>query len=211
MDTLKGRRLSFEEAISHMKNEKRAKFDETVEVCINLESKTKDVVSRGSVEAPSGLGRKVIIAVFCDGVPEGADYYGGEELIQKFLDGSIKKCDVCISTRKYIPMVSSKIGKLLGRRRIMPDARFGTVTEDNKEDISKVINSFKHGRMNFRANKNVIHGIIGKMSFDTKSLEENFETLIREIKATLPEKTSISRVYVAPTMGKSLEVKLGGA
>jgi large subunit ribosomal protein L1 len=155
--------------------------------------------------------RGLIFAVFCDEKIEGVDYCGGEEIIQKFLSGDIKKCHVCICTKKYFPLVSSKIGKILGRRRIMPDARFGTVTEDNREAIEKAITSFKRGRMNFRANKNVVHSIIGKLSFDSKDLIENFNTLVREVRSMLPEKTSLGKIYVAPTMGSSVEVLKGGS
>jgi len=205
------RRAPVEEAIALLKSGKKAKFDETLEVSINLEAGRKEVTLRGSVEAPAGLGdRGLIFAVFCDEKIEDVNYCGGEDLINKFLSGEIKKCDVCICTKKYFPLVSSKIGKILGRRRIMPDARFGTVTEDNREALDKSINSFKKGRMNFRVNKNVVHTIIGKMSFETKDLVENFQTLIKEIKSVLPEKTSLGKIYLSPTMGGSVEVVTGG-
>jgi len=205
--TDKPSKVSFEEALNYIKTvEKRCKFDETVEISINLESKVKDLSVRGSVEAPKGLGRAVKIAVFSDNAPEGVTYSGGEDLVQQFLNGSIKDCDVCISTRKYIPLVSSKIGKLLGRRRIMPDARFGTVTDE----VDAVIASFKKGRMNFRSNKNVIHAILGKISFSNQDLRENFEVLLKEIMSALPEKASIKKMFIGATMGKSIEIKFGG-
>ena len=203
-------KVNLEEAISSIQSGKKAKFDETLEVCVNLDGGKKEIAVRGSIEAPAGLGdRKLIFAVFCDEKLDNVDYFGGEDLIQKFLSGEIKKCDVCICTRKYVPLVSSKIAKILGRRKIMPDARFGTVVDDSLGEINRVVESFKRGRMNFRSNKNVVHGIFGKVSFGVSELVQNFNTLMREIKALLPEKSSISSVYIAPTMGKSLEVKVG--
>lgn len=199
------------EAISKIKEGKRAKFDETLEVAVNLESKVKDLSVRGSVEAPNGLGRKVIICAFTNVKPADPDViYGVEDLVQKFLDGEIKKCDVCVASKEAIPLVASKIGKILGRKRIMPDARFGTVAED----LNPIISSFKRGRMNFRSEKAgvgkaILHSAFGKVSFEAEALAENFKTLLKEIKAALPEKTSISRVYISPTMGESYEIKGG--
>jgi large subunit ribosomal protein L1 len=167
---------------------------------------------RGSVEAPNGLGIRPIICAFTNTKPSDPDViYGVEDLVQRFLDGSIKKCDVCLATREAIPLVASKIGKILGRKRIMPDARFGTVTDD----LDPVIASFKKGRMNFRSEKAgvgraIIHVPFGKVSFDTDALVENFRVLVKEIKSALPEKTNISSIFISPTMGGSVALKDGG-
>ena len=200
---------SFQDSLKLLLEGKRAKFDETVEIAINLDTKLPDVAIRGFVEAPNGLGRNISIAVFCDSKLDDVAYAGGDDLIEKFAKGEIKKCKVCIATKKYVPLISAKIGKILGRKRIMPDARFGTVVEDDSALI-KVVESFKKGRMNFRANKNVIHCILGKVSFDPQALEENFVTLIREISNLLPAKTRLGRSYLSSTMsGESFEVKVG--
>ena len=200
---------SFADAIAALKEGKRAKFDETVEIAINLDAKT-DLTVRGSLEAPNALGRDVKIAVFSDLKLDNVTYSGGEDLIARFLSGEIKKCDTCISSRKYMPMVSTKIGKILGKKRIIPDARFGTVTEDDENSIKRAVDSFKKGRMNFRANKNVIHAVIGKISLSDDKLEENFLCLVKEVKSLLPPKARIKEIMLSSTMFKgSLEVKAG--
>jgi large subunit ribosomal protein L1 len=202
--------MVFVDALRLLKEGKRAKFDETVEVAMNMDSKSNEVAIRGSIEAPHKIGRPVKIALFADIKPEGVEYAGGEDLIDRFLKGDIKKCDVCIASRKYMPMISSKIGKILGRKRIMPDARFGTVTEDNEQEIMRAINSFLNGRMNFRANKNVIHTVLGKISAQEHEIEENFQVLVREVKALLPPKTRIDTVHLSSTMSRgSISIKVG--
>lgn len=164
---------------------------------------------RGSVEAPSGLGRKVIVCAFTKLKPnDGEVIYGLEDLIEKFQNGQIKKCDVCVATREAVPMVVSKIGKILGRKRIMPDARFGTVADD----INPIIESYRKGRMNFRSDKAkqgraIVHSSVGKVSFSVDSIVENFKALMSEIRNSLPEKTSIARVYITSTMGEAVEIK----
>ena len=201
--------FSFKDALAMLLEEKRAKFNETVEIAINLDTKLTDVPVRGFVDAPNGLGRDIPIAVFCDSKIDGVAYCGGEELIEKFAKGEIKKCKVCIATKKYVPLISAKIGKILGRKRIMPDARFGTVVED-EPGILRTVECFRKGRMNFRANKNVIHCILGKVDFKADALEENFTTLIKEISGVLPPKTRIGSSYISSTMSKkSFEVKVG--
>ena len=202
--------MPIRDALARLREGKRAKFDETLEIAVNLETKLPDVPVRGSIEAPNGLNIKRKIVLFSDFKPDGVDYAGGEELIEKFLTKEIKDCDVCIASRKYMPVISTKLGKILGKKRIMPDARFGTVTDDSEQEVLKAVNSFKKGRMNFRANKKVIHAVIGKISMSDEHLEENFTTLIREIKSILPPKVQIGSSYLSATMSQgSLELKVG--
>ena len=177
------------------------KFDETLQISLNLLHKTSSSV-RGSVRAPHSLKRSISIAAFTSGQVD-ADYVGADSLIDLFLSGKVK-CDICVCDKSTLPMVAKKIGKILGRKRMMPDSRFGTVSDD----LPSLIQDLRHGIMFFRSDKssksNVVHSIIGKVSMDDKDLIGNLQALASKIVSSLPEKSQIKEAYLSKTMGKAV-------
>lgn len=199
--------LSFDDALIDVRS-KKCKFVESIDVVINLSpgGKTdKDGIAvRGSVKAPFPLKKKLVIAVFCDDNISNADYSGGEELIMRIKNQPkiAKKIDVCVAHPKYLPKVSSQLGKILGKKRIMPDLRFGTVSEN----VQSVVDNHRFGVINFRANKNIIHTSIGNISLTNEELKENFNTLLSAVKAIIPNAVFAS-THICSTMGKSRRVR----
>lgn len=200
--------VSFQEAISILKSQRMMKFNETVEVSINISAKSA-VSIRGFVKAPNALNRNIKIAAFTNSSVE-ADYFGVDDLIDKFSNGEIKKCDMCVSDKATLPSVVRKIGKILGRKRIMPDAKFGTVSDD----VSSIVNDLRHGVMFYRSDKagkfNVVHSIIGKINMSDSELQENMNALISSIQSSMPEKSHIKSIYISKTMGDSVQVDMKG-
>lgn len=200
--------VSFQEAMNILRSQRMMKFNETVEVSFNISAKTS-VSVRGFVKAPKSLNREIKIAAFTNTSVD-ADYYGVEDLIEKFNSGEIKKCDVCLSDRNTLPIVARKIGKILGRKRIMPDAKIGTVTDD----MNAVVSDLRHGVMFFRSDKagknNVIHSIIGKLAMNDSDLAENIKALYNSVQSSMPEKSSIKSIYISKTMGDSVQIDMKG-
>ena len=189
-----------------------AKFDETVDVamCLGVNPKYSDQMVRGAVTLPHGLGKVVRIAAFCKGDKEaeakaaGADFAGGDELIEK-IKGGWMDFDKAVATPDMMASVG-KIGKLLGPRGLMPNAKTGTVTFD----IASAIGELKAGRVEFRVDKaGVLHAPLGKRSFGAEKLLENFKVIIDTVMRLKPSSakgTYLKTMAVATTMGPGIKV-----
>jgi large subunit ribosomal protein L1 len=192
-----------------------AKFDESIDVAVRLgvDPKQSDQQVRGSVSLPHGLGKAVRVLVFAKGPKEaeakaaGADYVGGEELVQKILGGWLE-FDKAIATPDMIPLVS-KAAKVLGPRGLMPNAKLGTVTTN----VAEAVSAEKKGKLDFRIEKGgIIHAMIGKKSMGFEKLQDNFWTLIAAISRAKPQTskgTYIRGVTVSSTMGLGFTADVG--
>jgi len=189
-----------------------AKFDETVDVamCLGVNPKYSDQMVRGAVTLPHGLGKVVRIAAFCKGDKEaeakaaGADYAGADELIEK-IKGGWMDFDKAVATPDMMASVG-KIGKILGPRGLMPNAKTGTVTFD----IASAIGELKAGRVEFRVDKaGVLHAALGKRSFGAEKLLDNFKVVIDTVMRLKPSSakgTYLRTMAVATTMGPGIKV-----
>lgn len=200
------------EALDTLKSTTRAKFDETVDLAVNLgvNPRHADQVVRGTVSLPHGTGKEVKVLVFAKGekVTEaeeaGADYVGGDDFVQK-IQGGWTDIDVIIATPDMMSVVG-KLGRILGPRGLMPNPKSGTVTMD----IAKAIKEVKAGKIEFRVDKNgIIHAGIGKMSFEKSQLFENVKAVmdaLLKLKPTTVKGTYLKKVTLSSTMGPGLKV-----
>ncbi|TWG53684.1 MULTISPECIES: 50S ribosomal protein L1 [unclassified Aminobacter] len=202
------------EAIQLLKDRASAKFDETVEVAMNLgvDPRHADQMVRGVVNLPNGTGRNVRVAVFARGdkaeeaKAAGADIVGAEDLVEIVQKGEIN-FDRCIATPDMMPLVG-RLGKVLGPRGMMPNPKVGTVTPD----VAGAVKASKGGAVEFRVEKaGIVHAGVGKVSFDTKALEENvraFADAVIKAKPTGAKGNYVKRVALSSTMGPGLKVDL---
>ena len=191
----------------------KAKFDETVEVHIRLgvDSRHADQQVRGAVVLPNGTGKDVRVCVFAkneaaDAAKEaGAEYVGAEDLVQKITGENWMDFDVVIATPDMMGVVG-RLGKVLGPRGLMPTPKAGTVTPD----VAKAIAEAKAGKIEYRLDKtNIIHCPIGKVSFGTEKLAENFNTLLEAVAKAKPSAAKgqyFRSCSVASTMGPGIKV-----
>jgi len=180
---------SIEEAIKTVKDLKSAKFDETVEVALNLnlDPRHADQMLRSSVVLPHGTGKKVTVAVFAKGdnidkaKEAGADLIGDDELLEKIKDGQID-FDIVIATPDMMGVLG-RVARILGPKGLMPNPKTGTVTPN----VAEAVKNAKGGQVNFRTDKKGnIHAGIGKVSFDENQLKENLETFLTKINRLKP-------------------------
>ena len=202
------------EAIALLKDRATAKFDETIEVAMNLgvDPRHADQMVRGVVNLPNGTGRTVRVAVFARGEKAdeakaaGADIVGAEELVEIVQKGEIN-FDRCIATPDMMPLVG-RLGKVLGPRGMMPNPKVGTVTPD----VAAAVKASKGGAVEFRVEKaGIIHAGVGKVSFDAKALEENvkaFADAVIKAKPTGAKGVYVKKVAVSSTMGPGLRLDL---
>jgi len=210
----KNTKYSINDALSLVKDCASAKFDETVEVSINLgiDSKKSDQNVRGSVVLPNGTGKSVRIAVFTQGdnakkaTDAGADSVGMEDLMKTMQDGDLNY-DVVIASPDAMGVVG-RLGQVLGPRGLMPNPKVGTVTPD----VETAVKNAKSGQVQYRNDKaGIIHAGIGKASFDVKALEENIKALIEALKKARPSSakgTFLKKMSVSSTMGPGLGVDI---
>jgi len=210
----KNTKYSINDALSLVKDCASAKFDETVEVSINLgiDSKKSDQNVRGSVVLPNGTGKSVRIAVFTQGdnakkaTDAGADSVGMEDLMKTMQDGDLNY-DVVIASPDAMGVVG-RLGQVLGPRGLMPNPKVGTVTPD----VETAVKNAKSGQVQYRNDKaGIIHAGIGKASFDVKALEENIKALIEALKKAKPgsaKGTFLKKMSVSSTMGPGLGVDI---
>jgi large subunit ribosomal protein L1 len=203
---------SVEEALSLIKDTATAKFDETVEVAINLgvDPRKSDQVVRGSSVLPSGTGKSVKVAVFCQGdaveqaKSAGADYVGFEDLLEQ-VKGGLLDFSVVIATPDAMPTVS-KLGKILGPRGLMPNPKTGTVTKD----VKLAVENAKGGQVRYRTDKNgIIHCPIGKASFDVGALRQNLDALLHDLNKAKPSSSKgvfMKKISLSSTMGPGITV-----
>jgi large subunit ribosomal protein L1 len=201
-----------DEAVKLVKSKASAKFDETVELAINLgvDPKHADQMVRGVVNLPNGTGRTLRVAVFARGAKAdearaaGADVVGAEDLVQSVQGGTID-FDRCIATPDMMPLVG-RLGKVLGPRGMMPNPKVGTVTTD----VAAAVKASKGGAVEFRVEKaGIVHAGVGKVSFDVKALEENvraFTDAVTKAKPAGAKGNYVKKVSVTSTMGPGLKV-----
>jgi large subunit ribosomal protein L1 len=207
-----GAKHSILDAINLVKDCATAKFDETIDVSVNLgiDTKKSDQTIRGAVVLPNGTGKVVRVAVFTQGDnvkkanDAGADIVGMEDLMKSMQNGDLNY-DVIIASPDAMGVVG-RLGQVLGPRGLMPNPKVGTVTQD----VATAVSNAKAGQVRFRADKaGIVHAGIGKASFDSKSLEENFAALLEALKKAKPASTKgvyFKKISVSSTMGPGLVV-----
>ena len=190
-----------------------AKFDETVELAVKLgvDPKHADQQVRGAVVLPHGTGRTRKVLVFAKGekVTEaeeaGADFVGGEELVQKIQNENWLDFDVVVATPDMMSVVG-RLGRILGPKGLMPNPKSGTVTFD----VGKAVSEIKAGKVEYRVDKSsIIHLPIGKVSFETEQLRENFATIMEEIVKARPAAAKgryLRSITLSSTMGPGVKV-----
>ena len=190
-----------------------AKFDESVEVHVKLgvDSRHTDQQVRGAIVLPNGTGKSVRVVAICKGDNEkaaqaaGAEYVGAEELVQKIQNEGWVDFDVLITTPDMMGLVG-RLGKVLGPRGLMPNPKAGTVTPD----IGKAVTEAKAGKIEYRLDKtNIIHCVIGKVSFGAEKLQANFDALLEAIIKAKPAAAKgqyIKSCVVASTMGPGVKI-----
>jgi large subunit ribosomal protein L1 len=203
------------EAIALVKERAKAKFDETIEVAINLgvDPRHADQMVRGVVTLPNGTGRTLKVAVFARGPKAeeakaaGADVVGAEDLVEKVQGGNID-FDRCIATPDMMPLVG-RLGKVLGPRGMMPNPKIGTVTMD----VTSAVKGAKGGSVEFRVEKaGIVQAGVGKASFSEEKLVQNVKALADAVAKAKPagaKGTYIQRVAVSSTMGPGVKVEPG--
>ncbi len=204
---------SIDDAIKLVKQNASAKFDETIEVAVNLgvDPRHADQMVRGVVTLPNGTGRTLRVGVFARGAKAdeakaaGADVVGAEDLVEKVQGGTIE-FDRCIATPDMMPLVG-RLGKVLGPRGMMPNPKVGTVTMD----VAGAVKGAKGGSVEFRVEKaGIVQAGIGKASFAEDKLVENIKALIDAVAKAKPagaKGTYIQRVAVSSTMGPGVKVE----
>jgi len=203
------------EAVKLVKERAKAKFDETIEVAMNLgvDPKHADQMVRGVVNLPNGSGRSVRVGVFARGAKAdeakaaGADVVGAEDLVEKVGKGEID-FDRCIATPDMMPLVG-RLGKVLGPRGLMPNPRVGTVTPN----VGQAVKDAKGGSIEFRTEKTgIIHAGVGKASFTEDQLLANVRALLDALNKAKPsgaKGTYIKKVSLSSTMGPGIKVDAG--
>ncbi|MBU2935055.1 MULTISPECIES: 50S ribosomal protein L1 [Pacificibacter] len=209
--------LTVEDAIALVKTGATAKFDETVEIALNLgvDPRHADQMVRGVVSLPNGTGKTVRVAVFARGpkaeeaLAAGADIVGAEDLMETIQGGTID-FDRCIATPDMMPVVG-RLGKVLGPRNLMPNPKVGTVTMD----VKAAVEAAKGGEVQFKAEKGgVVHAGVGKASFSAEQLVENvraFVDAVQKAKPTGSKGAYMQKVSLSSTMGPGVTLSIDSA
>jgi large subunit ribosomal protein L1 len=204
---------SLEEAVKLVKDAAQAKFDETIEVALNLgvDPRHADQMVRGVCQLPNGSGRKLRVGVFAKGAKAeeakkaGADVVGAEDLVDQVQKGIID-FDRCIATPDMMPIVG-RLGKVLGPRGLMPNPKVGTVTMD----VAQAVRGAKGGSVEFRVEKaGIVQAGVGKASFTEQALVENIRALVDAVMKAKPsgsKGTFLKRMAVASTMGPGVKIE----
>ena len=209
--------VSVEEAAAMVKDNAKAKFDESIEIAMTLgvDPRHADQMVRGTVNLPHGTGKTVRVAVFARGEKAeeakaaGADIVGAEDLMETVQGGKID-FDRCIATPDMMAVVG-RLGKVLGPRNLMPNPRVGTVTMDVKEAVEAA----KGGQVQFKAEKaGVVHAGIGKVSFTAQQIEENMKAFVDAVSKAKPtgaKGTYMKKIAVSSTMGPGVSIDVASA
>ncbi|SLN32572.1 50S ribosomal protein L1 [Roseovarius albus] len=209
--------LSIEDAVALVKANATAKFDETVEIAMNLgvDPRHADQMVRGVVGLPNGTGKDVRVAVFARGPKAdeakeaGADIVGAEDLMETIQGGTIE-FDRCIATPDMMPIVG-RLGKVLGPRNLMPNPRVGTVTVD----VADAVKNAKGGEVQFKAEKaGVVHAGVGKASFDEAKLVENVRAFVGAVAKARPAGAKgayMKKISLSSTMGAGVSIDVSNA
>ena len=207
-----GRAYPLEEAVKLTKGGAKAKFDETIELALNLgvDPRHADQMVRGVVALPNGTGASVRVAVFAKGEKAdearaaGADVVGAEDLAEKVKGGEID-FDRCIATPDMMAVVG-RLGKILGPRGLMPNPKLGTVTQD----LAQAVGDVKGGQIEFRAEKaGIVHAAVGRASFSEAAIAENVKAVVGAIvkaKPTGVKGTFLKKVSLSSTMGAAVRI-----
>ena len=206
------RAYSLSEAVKFLKENSSCKFDETVEVAINLnlDPRSADQNIRGMVSMPEGTGKTVRVAVFAKGAvadaakEAGADFVGADDLAEKVKDGSIE-FDMCIASPDMMGVVG-RLGKILGPKGLMPNPKLGTVTPN----VAAAIKNAKAGQIEYRLSKDgIVHAGICKLSFDQEKIEANLKAYIGAVVKARPANVKgvyLKSVAISSTMGVGLKL-----
>ena len=209
--------LSVEEAVALVKANAKAKFDETIEIAVNLGVDTRhaDQMVRGVIGLPNGTGKSVRVAVFArdakavEAKAAGADIVGAEDLMEIVQGGKIE-FDRCIATPDMMPVVG-RLGKVLGPRNLMPNPKVGTVTMD----VTAAVKAAKGGEVQFKAEKGgVVHAGVGKASFDEAKLVENVKAFVDAVAKAKPSGAKgayMKKIALSSTMGAGVTIDVGAA
>ena len=205
---------SLTDAVKILQDHKSLKFDESVDVAIKLgvDGNKSDQNVRGAITLPNSLGKEVVVAVFADGdqaeeaKSAGADFIGMDDLSERFTKNEIL-VDVVISTQAAMKVVG-KLGQILGPKGLMPNPKIGTVTDN----IADAIKNAKSGQVRFRTDKSgIIHGCIGKVSFDDNKVSQNLTALVEELQRLKPASAKgvyIKGISISSTMGPGLKLNI---
>lgn len=209
-----GKHYAIDEALQLLKDVSSVKFNESVDVSVNLgvDPRKSDQIVRGSIVLPKGTGKDIRVAVFTQGPnaekakAAGADLVGMEDLAEQVRKGELN-FDVVIATPDAMPTVG-KLGQILGPRGLMPNPKDGTVTPN----VEQAVQNAKAGQVRYRTDKNgIIHANIGKVSFDVDALKENITSLIAALKKAKPASSKgvyMRKLTVSSTMGPGITVDL---
>jgi large subunit ribosomal protein L1 len=201
------------EAVEFLKSNSQVKFDETVEVAVNLgvDPKKSEQAVRGSVVLPHGLGKSIRILAFAVGdkaqeaKDAGADYVGADDMAEKITGGWLD-FDAVVATPDMMKVVG-KLGKILGTRGLMPNPKVGTVTME----IGKAIKELKKGKADFRSEKGgILHAPLGKLSFDAVKIQENAKAFLDTVAKMKPPSAKgpfMKKVVLSSTMGQGIKIK----
>lgn len=207
-------RLLIEEAVTKSLACSFAKFDETVDValCLGVDPKYSDQMVRGAVTLPHGLGKTIKVAVFCKGEKEaeakeaGADFVGAEDLVKRIKDGWLD-FDAAVATPDVMALVG-QIGRLLGPRGLMPNAKTGSVTFD----VANVVKELKSGRVDLKVDKaGVLHAPLGKVSFGSEKILGNLKALLDAVVLLKPSATKgtyMKSMSISTTMGVGFKIDM---
>jgi large subunit ribosomal protein L1 len=208
---------SVEDAVKFIKDNAKVKFDETIEIAMNLgiDPRHSDQQVRGVVQLPHGTGKSMRVAVFAkdakaeDAKNAGADFVGAEDLAEKIQAGEIE-FDRCIATPDMMAVVG-RLGKVLGPKGLMPNPKLGTVTQD----VAAAVQAAKGGEVQFRCEKaGIVHAGVGKASFDEHALAENVRAFIGAISKAKPsgvKGTYIMKASISSTMGPGIKLDMPNA
>jgi large subunit ribosomal protein L1 len=209
--------LTVEDAVSLIKQAASAKFDETIEIAMNLgvDPRHADQMVRGVVALPNGTGKTVRVAVFARGAKAdeakaaGAEIVGAEDLMETIQKGVIE-FDRCIATPDMMPLVG-RLGKILGPRNLMPNPKVGTVTMD----VGQAVKNAKGGEVQFKVEKaGIIHGGVGKVSFEAEKLAQNIRAFVDAVSRAKPtgaKGTYLKKVSLSSSMGPGVSLDLASA
>jgi large subunit ribosomal protein L1 len=209
--------LTVEDAVALIKGNSNVKFDETLEIamCLGVDPRHADQMVRGVVNLPNGTGKTMRVAVFARGpkadeaTAAGADIVGAEDLMEIVQGGKIE-FDRCIATPDMMPIVG-RLGKILGPRNLMPNPKVGTVTMD----VAEAVKNAKGGEVQFKVEKaGVVHGGIGKISFDEAKLVENVRAFVSAVQKAKPAGAKgayMKKVSLSSTMGPGVSISVDSA
>lgn len=213
MEKRMSEKMLLADAVNFVKENAKAKFDETIEVHVrlNIDARKGEQAVRGSVSLPHGIGKSVRVGVITEdkkdeALKAGADVVGGQELIDKIKAGTLPEVDILVATPDMMPKLAPA-ARILGPRGLMPSPKTDTVTPN----VGEAVDSLKKGKANFKNdNSGNVHQVIGKASFDAEKLTQNYTALIDAIKGCRNEAHKgqfITSISLCSTMGPSVIIE----